>query len=673
MDHARVGRARIVVDRSHQDPITEESDGVRQIASQRLTEGRGSAQPTQCPGGGFYPVERDGPATQPALADVASAVAIEVIEHVTRHHGRPDVSEPAHRQTLSAADAQVVVAGARRGDQPRRLDHFGQPVLARHHLVQRVGPVGVGRGPLFAVVPQAVEIAVEEDGPPRQTNFAAILDAVAVGVLEDQPADGSQTVIAEVHVVERLSVGQVDFPSAGQRCGGQPTERFLLAHGVGAGRQEVELVAAQLIRHGGRLIVQQTVVVEVEIDGPTFQAHLMRVADALVGGVGEDGSRDGGGPLVGEHELRGVLAVGERYGVHTGSVGQGLRVAAGEQLANAVGSVDKTVELEIAVHVGGHELRARVEQVGLGLAGPGPLRVLSDQHTAAVGGQRTAESSPLGRMLAGVGLQDFAGGPVEQKRLAGPEFAGAFVLRADQDVIAHSHGRRAEVTQARIGHFERLQQFARFAVEQVGRRVVVTQRRADQHLAADPVSGNHRHRCAELAFALGLGVEERVQQFARDRIELIHARAVEVPRRADQDRVAQGRHVAPELVGRVGAGVGQRVEQVAGGHVVEIGGPVLGQVAILALRRADEKFVAHHRDRGAELNPVLHLGTGKRAKQLTRVAVEQIDGTRIPTPLAGRGDQHVVAVGHHRGAEPVEGVSRRIDKAADVLARFAIV
>ena len=150
-------------------------------------------------------VDEHRPTGDPGLTSLASAVLVAVFEHRPRHgagdrgkrhvreacplfpsvadpHGLP-IREPGRRREACRYDLDKVdVAGGQSGD--------------------REPPVDVGDGTPFAGVEDAVVVGVDEHRPASEAVLGRIIDAVAVGVVEDISRDAADEHFSRLESLE---------------------------------------------------------------------------------------------------------------------------------------------------------------------------------------------------------------------------------------------------------------------------------------------------------------------------------------------------------------------------------------------------------------------------------------------------------------------------------------
>ena len=155
----------------------------------------------------------------------------------------------------------------------------------------------------------------------------------------------------------------------------------------------------------------------------------------------------------------------------------------------------------------------------------------SDEHLVAGDGDRPAESVTGGRRRVEEGVQEFAGGSVEQVGGAAVFSSGVVVPRSDENLVAGDGDRNAEevnggrrrVEGRRVE--EGVQESAGGGVEQVGSAAVfssgVVARCSDEHLVA-----GDGDRSAEFLTDGRRRVEEGAQLVAGGRVEQVGSAAV---------------------------------------------------------------------------------------------------------------------------------------------------
>jgi len=279
-----------------------------------------------------------------------------------------------------------------------------------------------------------------------------------------------------------------------------------------------------------------------------------------------------------------------------------------------------------------------------------------DEHVVADRGNRSPEPAgiavgPLRRIDEL--LQQVPSPAVE--KVDGAQAVGTrFVVPgSDEHIVAHGrHGVPELGVLGRCGAEVRLQELARFAVEQVSGAGVfggpIVEPRTDQHIVPD--SGNG---APELIVDIGRRAQERSLKLAGLAVEQIDRAGVFgrriVERSADEHLLAQPGDSAAELVSCRRIGTLQDVQQLAARAVKQIGGPGVRRARDVVVMATDHHVVVNRRDKAAELAPLVR---GRILERLLRRV-----GTADPLQRDGPVGQPRLAVAGQ--AVPVEVIEDR--------------
>ena len=324
------------------------------------------------------------------------------------------------------------------------------------------------------------------------------------------------------------------------------------------------------------------------------------------------------------------------------------------------------------------------EQIGGALFRAGRIvEGRADQNLAGYGRHRKTETI-FGELAAGFevgieeGLQQFAGGTVEQVGRSRIVAAGVVLLGADQDIPAHCrHSLAEKVARARrrIGDFQ--QQLARVPVEEIGRsRIDAVHhigRSAHQDIRSHGGQAPGEAISARASLVVRRGVEDLERLIPAVAVVGVHvhgfrllARAVGVVvhARGDGDPVfAECGHRSAETVAAFRSGIVEILHQLARVDIHEKSRAAAVDVPVVAEGSDQHLVVADGRQASAELVAFSRMGIDEGAQQEAGGAVEEIDHPGVD--LAGvfeRGpDQDIFTDGGHRETEEIG--ERRVQRA----------